>query len=1825
MRIPFLFFNPRPKSAQTSYSRRLSGRTLRVEELEDRRLLSVSSVQLTDGADADNTLVYDGTSTVWTCGTATASQTSMAILQNETGQARLNLHAESDSSGSDFRWAFNESDASTYWNKTTGTATNGVLNDTLTWITTGTPTRAFTLTVWEDVDGDSLLDTGEDSKTLSVNVEWANITICVNQAIAGDDTIAVVQSWGIDAGHGFWDNRASTSLISSGIVSSALTDYANVSVGYGIHDNDYSGMLNQILSTGNFVARGVTAVTDGTSLNTTLSSSGTNAGLASWSSIDVYKTFPVSKLSDYLALLAYNEDVATNPQPYILVSQPANGTDEWSDPETWTYKTSGTITFGDGSTTSGMTLHEHQCMLVAMGALEAAGVSVGLKHLADGSNGFEYTWTAEDVSLSLNGQTLTVRYIGTSPNVVGVDLANAGGTYTTETAFSSTINAMPIVTEPTVVTTALDVVDSSDGVISLREAIAYAGTDGLDSTVTFDSSVFAADTTITLTLGEIAIAKTVTIDAATGLNGKKITIDANDTSRHFNISAGTVAFDGLTLINGNAVESGSTATGLGGSIYAGGTANLTLTDCTISSNKSGQFGGGLYASGASLTVTDSTFTNNETGEGGGGLYITNGATLTLSGSTFTSNTVDNPDFENDSDFYFNRYQASYGNARGGGVHIGTNSTAAISDTTFTQNTVRGWFSQGAGLYIDQYSSGNSTTTVTVTGCAFTNNESIGDSGASYDVSGSGIYLNYNRGMTVTNSVISGNTSISCRLDAQGNRVVNNVSSSVSVEDIGGAGVYCDGKLTLTGCEISGNLLDMRTYGGARTGGNGSTRCGGAGIGGLSGTVMVLSSSIVDNEIHMYTTLGNGLLGGGGIANIGAGGSTTLTNSLIARNGVYTVAGIGGAQTAAGLAGGVGAISNRSSGGTTTITNCTLTANTAAAGAGVYAMSAGASFSVTFSNSIVAGNLVGDDIGVYAATAAYVSLNAYNTLSTYTASWSNSTETTNKTYNAGDVLFVDAANGDYRLAAASAALDSGNNSYVVNAQSATDLAGNARIHATTVDMGAFELIYTKITSDAASVSDSFANALTDLNNGTIEVIVFDSSISGETITLSAEQTLAADGAIIDGSQCFDNNGSATVTITGGDTNRLFTISGGTATAPVEIIGVILTGGDATGSTTANDGRGGALYVESNKYLKITDCVVTGNAAANYGGAVYVESDANVTVSGTSFTSNTATSKNGGAIFALEQTQLTITDTQFKNNSARNGGALCVYGTTQIGNTDGTGSVSFGGSEAGNTVSRYGGAIFNCGTLSIYNASFIGNRSAQNGGAIINVTRTDLPEIQQGVMTLVNCTFTDNKADSSGTSDSSYGNGGAIGNWAVMTITGGTFSGNSAYRNGGAMINGTSGSANHPSSLIITGALFTENEADYGGAITNLSTLTLDGCTFGGTNPNDSTSLGNTARKNGGALSNGSGASVTFTGTESTTFLSNSAIRYGGAVMTGGSVTFETDPTFSGNSATFGSAIANGNTAMNTTVDNLSLDVGQTIYHYGVSAALLPNATLDLSKISLPAGQKLFADLDGDKIYTDLSVTDIDQSFAPGIHEIAIQIVDENSGETLDGTLSLEILTSMGSVSVRPSSYANGQVLKLNLFMHFPDGRLVTNWQVNWGDETIQSFDSFSVEIEVSHVYDVLGTPYDLSLQMTDNQGNIIDIPYLMSHEVLAAPVEMSVESNPSFAPLAIETLNGEETNLSLGGENSSDIEESAVIRLPMETAGKRKSPLAHVRTKSAETSSFSDKPTESSAPSAEELEEAGSVLELDFVESVATGSAIDRWTLDFVWNDYLSDE
>ncbi|MEX0283995.1 MAG: Ig-like domain-containing protein [Paracoccaceae bacterium] len=181
----------------------------------------------------------------------------------------------------------------------------------------------------------------------------------------------------------------------------------------------------------------------------------------------------------------------------------------------------------------------------------------------------------------------------------------------------------------TIVTTGADVVNSNDGVTSLREAIAHANA---GDTVTFDSSL----TTITLN-DDIDIDKQITIDGDhTGSDGAAdITLTTDGDNRHFKVlGSGDLSLHSLTLIGGVVATSGGSV-----SVNTGG--SLSIAQSTFSGNEGAT--GGAIATLGSVTVSDSTFSMNTAtnlfGGSGGAIYIRSGGSLDAINSSFVGNTA----------------------------------------------------------------------------------------------------------------------------------------------------------------------------------------------------------------------------------------------------------------------------------------------------------------------------------------------------------------------------------------------------------------------------------------------------------------------------------------------------------------------------------------------------------------------------------------------------------------------------------------------------------------------------------------------------------------------------------------------------------------------------------------------------------------------------------------------------------------------------------------------------------------------------------------------------------------------------------------------------------------------------------------------------------------------------------------------------------------------------------------------------------------------------------------------------------------------------------
>ncbi|MBQ9127557.1 MAG: hypothetical protein IJY15_07340, partial [Thermoguttaceae bacterium] len=192
-------------------------------------------------------------------------------------------------------------------------------------------------------------------------------------------------------------------------------------------------------------------------------------------------------------------------------------------------------------------------------------------------------------------------------------------------------------TPSTVVTTAQDVVDPFDGLISLREAIEYSGSafsvDGYVQKVGTEIAFDAALAGQTIALAEtLEITKYVTIDAV-GLAGG-LTLDAGDQFVVVKIDATPDSLASEVVLAGLTITGGFADCGAG--VYSVG-GDVQILNCVIYGNEA-QTGAGVRVDGGSVSIVNTTITKNEATSAYGGLY-SRGGSVALYNSIVALNTV----------------------------------------------------------------------------------------------------------------------------------------------------------------------------------------------------------------------------------------------------------------------------------------------------------------------------------------------------------------------------------------------------------------------------------------------------------------------------------------------------------------------------------------------------------------------------------------------------------------------------------------------------------------------------------------------------------------------------------------------------------------------------------------------------------------------------------------------------------------------------------------------------------------------------------------------------------------------------------------------------------------------------------------------------------------------------------------------------------------------------------------------------------------------------------------------------------------------------------
>ena len=235
--------------------------------------------------------------------------------------------------------------------------------------------------------------------------------------------------------------------------------------------------------------------------------------------------------------------------------------------------------------------------------------------------------------------------------------------------------------------------DSGSG--SLRTTISAASPGDL---LIFDPTLDGA--TILLN-SQISIGKNITIDAGSLTNG--IVLSGNNSTRILNCTSGTIEIRQVKCING---KSPNSYNGDGGALLIGNTAQVSLYDCTFTSNRAGDGdggssgfgddgndGGAIYVDEGELYAYRCTFNGNRAGDGqdtggyaggggdGGAIAFYKG-TVVLDHCTISSNFAGNG-----GDSFTNPDDRAGSGGSGGGLHnSNVGGTYTIKSCTITGNS-----------------------------------------------------------------------------------------------------------------------------------------------------------------------------------------------------------------------------------------------------------------------------------------------------------------------------------------------------------------------------------------------------------------------------------------------------------------------------------------------------------------------------------------------------------------------------------------------------------------------------------------------------------------------------------------------------------------------------------------------------------------------------------------------------------------------------------------------------------------------------------------------------------------------------------------------------------------------------------------------------------------------------------------------------------------------------------------------------------------------------------------------------------------------------------
>ena len=247
----------------------------------------------------------------------------------------------------------------------------------------------------------------------------------------------------------------------------------------------------------------------------------------------------------------------------------------------------------------------------------------------------------------------------------------------------------------------------------------------------------------------------------------------------FYSSSGTITLKNLKIINGH-----NDFTNKGGGLYASGTAQYILINCTLQGNWDDDYGGAIYNEGNKpLIIKNCKFTSNKADDDDGGVIYSK-SDVYVSNSTFNSNKayVSGGAIYSEKNVYadnclFNNneaYGALIATCYGGAIYADGDVT--VNNCTFTGNRAENY---GGAVYAKKRVYINNDQDVAVYNSFFKNNKALkNDGGAVYGC----------EPVYAKNAVFSGNTARGSSGAVYGDKVnvTHCLLDSNSVDDLGGA-------------------------------------------------------------------------------------------------------------------------------------------------------------------------------------------------------------------------------------------------------------------------------------------------------------------------------------------------------------------------------------------------------------------------------------------------------------------------------------------------------------------------------------------------------------------------------------------------------------------------------------------------------------------------------------------------------------------------------------------------------------------------------------------------------------------------------------------------------------------------------------------------------------------------------------------------------------------------------------------------------------------------------------------------------------------------------